>query len=171
MGWFDDQIREKIKSDQEVFEDSIFNMAASVVDSSGEKNINDKRFVTRKAVEEIIKYYGFKPKESDGDLKDIVKSYGIMYRQVKLQDDWYEKAYGPMLAYFGEDEEAIALMPKQIKGYVFYDYKKGKEIHVDRKVASEIREEAFCFYKPLAFLFFPLSPRRNCCIKQICFAA
>ncbi len=149
MGWFDDQIREKIKSDQEVFEDSIFNMAASVVDSSGEKDINDKRFVTRKAVEEIIKYYGYKPKDSDGDLKDIVKSYGIMYRQVRLHGDWYDDAHGPMLAYYGEDEEAIALMPKQIKGYAFYDYKKGKEVRVDRKTAANIKEEAFCFYKPL----------------------
>ncbi len=149
MGWFDDQIREKIKSDQEVFEDSIFNMAASVVDSSGEKNINDKRFVTRKAVEEIIKYYGFKPKESESDLKDVVKSYGIMYRQIKLQGDWYEKASGPMLAYYGEEREPIALMPKQIKGYEFYDYKKGRQVRVDHKNSQNIREDAYCFYKPL----------------------
>ena len=89
MGWFDEQIRQRIESDQNIFEDSIFNMASSVIGRKAAKQINDDRIVTKAALEEIIKYYGFKPKsdtfndlQENIDMQNILRPYGIMFRDV-----------------------------------------------------------------------------------------
>ena len=98
MGWFDEQIRQRIKSDQDIFEDSIYNMMSSI-SGKYESLMMDRRHIAQKAVEEIIEYFGFKPKEVTSDLKDAVKAYGTMYRRITLEGKWYKDAYGPMLAY------------------------------------------------------------------------
>ncbi len=149
MGWFDEQIRQRKQSDQDIFEDSIFNMAESIVGRKGAKTIDDRRFVSKKAVEEIIKFFGFKPKGEMEDLKDSIKSLGIMYRKVELKGQWYKDAYGPMLGYVGEDKSPVALIPDSAGRYSYYDYREKKKVRVNTTSAKEISEEAFCFYRPL----------------------
>ncbi len=149
MGWFDEQIRQRKQSDQDIFEDSIFNMAASIVGRKGAKTLDDRRFVSKKAVEEIIKYFGFKPKAEMEDLKDGIKSFGIMYRKVELKGRWYKDAYGPMLGYVGEDKSPVALIPDAAGKYSYYDYREKKKVRINSASAKEISEDAFCFYRPL----------------------
>ena len=57
MGWFDEQIRQRKGSDQEVFEDSIFRMASIVLGSRQAGALKDERIVTKAAIDEILKYY------------------------------------------------------------------------------------------------------------------
>ncbi len=149
MGWFDEQIRQRKQSDQNIFEDSIFNMAESIVGRKGAKSIDDRRFVSKKAVEEIIKFFGFKPRAEMEDLKDSIKSLGIMYRKVELKGQWYKDAYGPMLGYVGEDKSPVALIPDSAGRYSYYDYRDKKKVRVNTASAKEISEDAFCFYRPL----------------------
>ena len=156
MGWFDDQIRQRIKSDQEVFEDSIFNMASSVIGRKAANKINDDRIVTKAAVEEIIKYYGFKPKSEgfnvlseDFDLQNAIRPFGIMFREVKLKEDWTKEAFGPMVGRLQSDGTVVALLPDPVKGYCYYDYATGEKIRLNSRNSSEIMEDALCFYKPL----------------------
>lgn len=156
MGWFDDQIRQRIKSDQEVFEDSIFNMASSVIGRKAAKEINDSRIVTKAAIEEIIKYYGFKPKSDsfnsllgDFDFQNAIRPFGIMFREVELTGDWPGEAFGPMVGKLKKDGTVIALLPDSIKGYYYYDYSTGKKVKVNKQSCEEIEKDALCFYKPL----------------------
>ncbi len=159
MGWFDEQIRQRRNSDQEVFEDSIFNMASSIIGKKGAKVIADKRFVSQKAIEEIIKYMGFKPQNDMADLKDVVKSYGIMYRRVELKGNWHKDAYGPMLGYVGEEKKPIALIPDSSGKYSYYDYFEKKKIWINKYNVKKINEDAYCFYKPL--------PRKSLKIRDL----
>ena len=147
MGWFDEQIRQRIKNDQDVFEKSIYNLMSSI-DGKYDPFADDRQLIAQKAVEEIISYFGFTPKEDNGDLKDAVKAYGIMYRRIKLEGKWYKDAYGPMLAYHGSNDKPVALMPKGGK-YKFFDYEKKKRISVNSTNYKEFEEEAYCFYRPL----------------------
>ena len=149
MGWFDEQVRLRNKSDQEMFEDSIFNMASSVIGRSTAKTIDDKRYVSKKAVEEIIKYYGFKVKPNISDSRDVLKYYGISYRSVRLKGKWHNDAYGPMLGYVGEEKRPVALLPGKRGGYTYYDYALKKTVRISSANIKDIDEQAYCFYKPL----------------------
>ena len=60
MGWFDEQIRQRKLSDQEIFEDSIFRMASVVLGQSGAGSLNDDRIATKAAIDDILKYYHYK---------------------------------------------------------------------------------------------------------------
>ena len=57
MGWFDEQIRQRKLSDQEIFEDSIFRMASVVLGRREAGALKDARIVTKAAIDEILKYY------------------------------------------------------------------------------------------------------------------
>ena len=155
MGWFEEQIKHRMESDQEAFEDSIFNLSASVIGKKAARDMTDERIITRAAIEEIIKYMGFKPKDSfndisdDNDIQSILKPYGIMFRDVELDEEWTKEAYGPMLGRLNSTGAAIALLPKPFKGYTYFDYASGKEIIVGKKTSEDICKDAVCFYKPL----------------------
>ncbi|SCY65961.1 ATP-binding cassette domain-containing protein [Butyrivibrio sp. INlla14] len=156
MGWFDEQIRQRIKSDQDIFEDSIFNMASSVIGRKAAKQISDDRIVTKAALDEIIKYFGFKPKndvfndlQEEIDMQNILRPYGIVYRDVELDDEWMNEGYGPVIGKLVSRDLVIALLPAPFKGYYYIDYEKGKKVKVTKKVMEDIDKEAVCFYKPL----------------------
>lgn len=158
MGWFDEQIRQRIKSDQDIFEDSIYNMMSSI-SGKYESFMMDRRHIAQKAVEEIIEYFGFKPKEVTSDLKDAVKAYGIMYRRITLEGKWYKDAYGPMLAYLGNQDKPVALLPKRGGGYRYFDYDLKKKVTVNASNYAAFMEEAYCFYRPL--------PRKKLTVKDL----
>lgn len=155
MGWFDEQIRQRIESDQSNFEDSIFEMASSVIGKKAAKGITDSRIVTKAAIEEIIKYLGFKPKNEDFnelgegvDLQNILRPYGVLYREVALDEEWLKEAYGPMLGRL-DDGTVVALLPRPNGGYSYYDYQKNKKVIITAKEAEKIDPQTYCFYKPL----------------------
>lgn len=147
MGWFDEQIKQRIKNDQDVFEKSIYNMMSSI-DGKYDPFDDDRQHIAKRAVEEIVSYFGFTPKEGTGDLKDTVKTYGIMFRRIKLEGKWYKDAYGPMLAYHGSSKKPVALLPKGGK-YKFYDFNKRKKVSINSTNYKDFEEEAYCFYRPL----------------------
>ena len=47
MGWFDEQIRQRKESDQDIFEDSIFRMASVVLGKRGAGLLNNERLITK----------------------------------------------------------------------------------------------------------------------------
>ena len=154
MSWFDDQIRLRKQKDQELFEDSIFRMASVVLGQSGAGSLNDDRIVTKAAIDEILKFYHIRPgeipdsiQETDEQLEYSLRPHGIMRRNVRLEGAWYRSAFGPMLAFYGEEELPVALLPKPFSGYSFLDPVSGERKSVDKKNAAQIREEAICFYR------------------------
>ena len=59
MGWFDEQIRQRKLSDQEVFEESIFRMASVVLGKQRAGVLDDDRIVTKAAIDENLKFYHY----------------------------------------------------------------------------------------------------------------
>ena len=156
MGWFDEQIRERKERDQEVFEDSIFRMASVVLGRQKAGIADSERIITKAAIDEILKYYHYKPAEIPDTIKDpdeqlefCLRPHGIMRRTVKLEKGWYNDAFGPMLAFRKEDGTPVALLPKPFIGYTFLDPATGKRVNLTAKTAELLDEEAICFYKPL----------------------
>ena len=156
MGWFDEQIRQRKVSDQDIFEDSIFRMASIVLGKQQAGLLNDERIVTKAAIDEILKYYHFKSIEipaeildADEQLEYCLRPHGIMRRNVELTGAWYKDAYGPMLAFRKEDGVPVALLPKPFMGYSFCDPDTGDKVTLNKENAKQFATDAICFYRPL----------------------
>ena len=154
MGWFDEQIRLRKQKDQDVFEESILQMASVVLGRKGASALGDERLVTKAAIDEILKYYHYKPIEVPSSVKDMedqidycLRPYGLMRRNVRLEPGWYKDAYGPMLAFRKENGLPTALLPHPFHGYYFYS--DGKKCDVDRRTQDLFESDAICFYRPL----------------------
>ena len=156
MGWFDEQIRQRKISDQELFEDSIFQMASAVLGKQAAGQLNDERIITRAAIGDILKYYHFKAPEIPDSIVDpedqleyCLRPHGLMSRNVVLEDGWHKDAYGPMLAFRASDGTPIALLPKPFMGYRFTDPDTGDIVSLNRTNSKIFSRDAICFYKPL----------------------
>ncbi len=158
MGWFDEQIKERRKREQDNFADAMDEISSVITRKemgSGARNREaGQRSQVEWAVGQILEYYHLKPRELPENLKSfpdqleyLCRPYGIMRRTVKLEKDWYKNAAG---AYLGtkKDGTKIALIPNRFSGYHYVDAKSGKTISVNRHVAQQLEEEALCFYKP-----------------------
>ena len=155
MGWFDEQIRQRKLSDQELFEESIYQMASVVLGKQRAGALNDERIITKKALDDILKYYRAKPVEIPSTVRDAeealeycLRPHGIMRRNVRLEDGWYRDAFGPMIAFRREDGAPVALIP-QIRGYWYRDAESGKKCSLNKKTAALFDRDAICFYRPL----------------------
>ena len=156
MGWFDDQIRERMRSDQEVFEDSFVKIAGSVLGGHEAQRLRDERLIAKAALDEILKYYHYKPVEVPEDIGDfdeqlayVLRPLGLMTRDVKLEPGWYRDAFGPMLGFLKEGGTAVALLPRGIVGYCYVDPSTGKRVTVNRSTEDRLSVNALCFYRPL----------------------
>ena len=156
MGWFDKQVRQRMKNDQEVFEDAFFRIAGSVLGNQTENPMLDERTVTKEALEGILRYYHCKMPEIPESITDpldqmeyVLRPLGLMTRNVSLTEGWYRDAYGPMLGFFRESGRAVALLPGAVFGYWYLDPETGRKIRINRRNVSMFDLEALCFYRPL----------------------
>ena len=71
MGWFNEQIRQRMESDQNILEDSFFRMASVVMDKWDAERLADDRLIAREAIDEILKYYHHKPVEIPDNIRNV----------------------------------------------------------------------------------------------------
>lgn len=155
MGWFDEQIRDRKKNDDEAFAEAFANMAAAVTGKRVDAALNDDRTVTKDAIDEILKYYHIKSREVPDNISDmneqleyLMRPYGIMRRTVRLEGKWYRDAVGAMLGVLKESGRVVALLPSGLSGYSYYDYETGRKRKINRRNVHLFEEEAIAFYKP-----------------------
>ncbi len=155
MGWFDEQIRERVQYDDDVLADAYARMANSI---SGKKKIDvlfqSDREMATKAVGEILKYYRVRARRIPDQMEDgreileyLLRPSGILRRKVKLTGPWYKDATGAMLG-TRKDGSVVALIPGKIKGYQIVDPANDSREDVNAETAKELSEDALCFYKP-----------------------
>ena len=156
MGWFDEQIKQRMESDQNILEDSFFRMASVVMDKWDAQRLADDRLIAREAIDEILKYYHYKPVEIPDSIHDVseqleyaLRPSGLMIRDVELEEGWQNDAFGPMLGCMKDSGATVALVPGKLFGYYYKDPVTGKKTRVTRKTAKLFAREAICFYQPL----------------------
>ena len=155
MGWFDDQIKERVKKDNQLFSDSFAEMSSVVMKKRALYDVlNDSGKQAHTAMEDILRYYHITPQELPVSVTEITdqleylfRPTGVMQRDVVLEGKWYKDAVGPMLT-TTTDDRVIALIPGGMSGYRFYDADKGEYVKVTSKNCDKICREAICFYKP-----------------------
>ena len=156
MGWFSEQIQQRAENDQNVLEDSFFRMASVVMAKWDADRLEDGLVIAREALDDILKFYHQKPVEIPETITDVqeqleyvLRPTGLMIRDVELEDNWQNDAYGPMLGYIKETGTTVALLPGAIYGYFYKDPATGRKIRVTRKNAKLFSRDALCFYQPL----------------------
>lgn len=154
MGWFNEQIRQRIENDDEMFADAFAQMANLVSSEKIISSFYDNRKIAEKAIGDILKYYHIRAQEIPDKMKDInevleflLRPSGIMRRTVRLSEGWHKDAVGAMLG-TKKDGSIIAILPGKMHGYYYKDYETGKIIRINRKNVLDIEEEAVCFYQP-----------------------
>jgi NHLM bacteriocin system ABC transporter ATP-binding protein len=157
--WFDEQIRQRIRTDDEMLSDAVARMANLVSYEKIATGFADTGKLSEEAVGDILRYYHVKAQELPGDIKgmDEVLEYllrpsGIMRRPVKLSPGWHKEAIGAMLG-TKKDGSIVAILPGSMGGYYVKDYTTGSTVRVTGAYEKEIDENAIAFYKPL-----PLQP-------------
>lgn len=161
MSLFDEQIRLRKKSDQDLFEDSILMMTSAVTGKNSAQKITDARIISKNAIDDILKFYHLKPadipdklEDTDEQLDYALRPHGMMYRRIDLTEKWYKDAYDPIIAFRKSDGLPVALLPKAVSGYSYYD-ETGKRHSVNSSNAGQFDIEAICFYRT-----FPLKSLR-----------
>lgn len=154
MGWFDEQIKQRIEKDEEMLADAFARMANLVSDERIISSFQDDRCMAEEAISEILKYYHVRAQEVPDSIKDVeevleylLRPSGIMRRAVRLSGKWYCDAVGAMLGK-KKDGRMIALLPGKARGYCYKDYVTGKMVKINARNADELEEEAICFYQP-----------------------
>ena len=156
MGWFENQIQDRRDADQQLLEESFLRIAGVVMGEKDAQRIGDARIITKNAIDEILKYYHYKPSElpesitdPDEQLDYCLRPHGMMRRSVELKKGWYKDAYGPILAFRKDDGSPVALLPGTITGYTYKDPATGKKIRLNAETEQLFDADAICFYRPL----------------------
>lgn len=155
MSWFDEQIRQRKKSDRETFADSFVNIAGAVMGRKVQVALSDDRQVTKDAVDEILKFYHIKTQDVPDSITDVneqleflLRPHGIMRRTVTLTKGWYKDAIGAMIGLRKSDGRIVAFIPTGISGYSYIDPDTGKKVRVNSRTEVLFEEDAMVFYKP-----------------------
>lgn len=156
MGWFENQIQDRRDADQTLLEESFLRIAGVVMGEKDAQRIGDAQIITKSAIDEILKYYHYKPGElpesitdPDEQLDYCLRPHGMMRRSVELKKGWYKDAYGPVLAFRKDDGSPAALLPGTIYGYYFKDPATGKTVRLNAETEQLFDPDAICFYRPL----------------------
>ena len=158
MGWFDEQIRERKRQDNERFADAMDEISAIItrekIELSCDEGETTKQESITRAIGRVLCYYHIKPKEVPDDIKNLqeqleylCRPYGVMRRTVKLEKGWYKDAIGALLG-TRKDGTVVALLPSRFFGYSYYDETTGREVRLSSTTEEDIEETAICFYKP-----------------------
>ncbi len=154
MGWFDEQIRQRKRLDDELFQGSYDNIAHKVLGEPAKKR--DKRTSVKNAIDEVFYYYNYPRVEIPYSITEPLDqieyaagTVGIMKANIKLTEGWYTDCFGPIICFFKEDNLPIALFPIGFAGYYYHDPETGKKVVVNRKREKLFTDDAVAFYEPL----------------------
>lgn len=155
MGWFDEQIKQRKQSDDQLFEEAFVRIADAVLGTKMSAAYASDEAKASGEIGEILKYYKIKPKEVPDTVKELddrleflLRPHGIMRRNVELTQGWYRDAVGAMLGRRKDDGSVVALIPKGLTGYAYYDAAAAQWVKITAKNEGLFDDEAICFYKP-----------------------
>ena len=155
MSWFDEQIKERIKADNEAFEDAFIRAAGVILGKKLSSAMNDQRQAATDAIGEVLNYYHIKPREVPAGTDDmnetleyLLRPHGIMRRNVVLEKGWHRDAAGPMLGTLKEKGTVVALIPAGVSHYSYYDAATGTKVKINSRNEDLLDKEAIAFYRP-----------------------
>ncbi|MDO5574901.1 MAG: NHLP bacteriocin export ABC transporter permease/ATPase subunit [bacterium] len=90
---------------------------------------------------------------------ELARISHFIIRQVTLEEQWYMRDNGPLIAYLKETGQPVICIPKGISRYMMYDVEQGSASIVDAEVAAKLDVEGIMAYRS-----FPSTPMK---FKQV----
>ena len=158
-GWFDEQLRARIKSDENSFAGAFNDISEAVTGRRIFDEVRENEIANAgDAIEEIARWFDIggknfsKEEIREGEtleerLEKVFGVYGIMRRTVNLREGWYKDASGVYLGVTTEGKY-VALIP-DYHGYSYKDYVTGKRVRINSSTAKNLKSGGYCFYNPL----------------------
>lgn len=155
MGWFDSQIKERLKNDEECIARAAWDLSSAITGHGGHAMPPSAQQAASGAVAEVLAYHHLKAAPAPHDATDLrslldaqLRATGLMYRRVRLTEGWHKDAIGAMLGML-EDGTPVALLPQSAGGYAYTDPATGDKVRINARSAQSLQEEAYFFYRPL----------------------
>jgi NHLM bacteriocin system ABC transporter ATP-binding protein len=152
---FDEQLKKRTENDQKEMDSAFSDLISIVTGENGRPLNTEKETEMEDAIREILSYTGVEApavpeniKDPDARLEYMLRSSGVMRRRVELTGKWWRDCAGALLG-STKDGDMVAILPSFPSGYTFYDSHVKKNVRVNRKTASRLNSDAFCFYRPL----------------------
>ncbi|MBN3899812.1 MAG: NHLP bacteriocin export ABC transporter permease/ATPase subunit [Nostoc sp. NOS(2021)] len=82
-------------------------------------------------------------------LEAIARASRIRIRRVLLNERWWQKDSGPLLAYTNQDNFPVALLPAGVGKYEIFDPENHVRIPVNNQTTNILAPFAYAFYRPL----------------------
>lgn len=156
MGWFEKQIEKRREADLDLLQDSFARAAGVVMGEKYAEKLKDDKIIAKNAIDHVLKYYHYKSvdvphnvKGFDDQLDYCLRPYGIMYRTVELDKNWYKNTYGPLIGFLEKDNTPVALIPSKFGTYYYNDPATGNRVTVSGSSTGIFTKTAYCFYRPL----------------------
>ena len=154
--WMESQVEARSKYDSEMTERAYAELAASVSGyGAAPRIIVDDIAQTDGAAKACLAYIGVEAGEVPPNIVDfderidwLCRPTGTMRRNVRLEGDWWKKAFGAMVGHL-DTGEAVPLLPHGIHGYHYLEPGTNRKVKVNAMTAWRIQSEAVLFYLPL----------------------
>lgn len=153
VNWLDEQLDERRKNDQKLFEKSFYDLSSIIMDHKDGDASGSDATAFLQVLGDVFNCFSIHVEEIPGDITDINKQLdymvnrtGVAKRRVVLTEGWWKDSVGPLLG-AKKDGTIVALLP-HARGYRFREGDSGKYTVVNKKTAATLENEAFCFYKP-----------------------
>lgn len=154
--WMESQIETRSRLDSEMTERAYAELAASVSGyGAAPRIVVDDIAQTDGAAKACLAHIGVEAGAVPANIVDfderidwLCRPTGTMRRNVRLEGDWWKKAFGAMLGRL-DTGEAVPLLPHGIHGYHYLEPGTNRKIKVNAARARHIQSEAVLFYRPL----------------------
>lgn len=150
-----ESVKKRINSDNNELQVALSDLS-SAIDKSNEVVYNKFSLGGISApIRELLNYLGVQAEKVPEEISDsaaqldyLLSPSGIKRRRVELTGEWWKDSTGALLGSTIEGEP-VALLPRGLWGYKYYDQEKNKRVRVNKENSKNLSEDAFCFYYAL----------------------
>jgi NHLM bacteriocin system ABC transporter ATP-binding protein len=82
------------------------------------------------------------------DITEIARASRLRVRRTLLRGDWWKRDAGPLVAWYGQDHNPVALIPSA-RQYLMHEPRSGARLIINARIAAEFAPEAATFYPTL----------------------
>ena len=156
MNFWESQINIRARLNGKMTEKAYGKLASAVSDPKDRIIFRtDDTEMLDNAVRTCLQYYGTEAgavppgtRQTEERIDYLCRPEGIMHRPVLLTENWYEDAFGSMLANL-KDGGPVSLLPHGLRGFDYVEPGTGNRIRVTKSNAGNFAPEAVLFYRAL----------------------
>ena len=154
MGWFEDQIKERKKLDDELLQESFKSLSGMEVKNLGD--MSEKVAREDYAISQILSYFKHQMVDIPSGIKDFndklnyaLGQYDVQYRKIMLDDAYAGDYKCPLVIFTILSNSPVVIFPKGPDKYYYFDYETGKKKTIEAKLVNRLELEALSFYRAL----------------------